>query len=34
MMADNMDKIIVVGLIMLAAVGAWAVATANHLFIG
>ena len=34
MMADNMDKIIVVGLIMLAAVSAWAVITANHLFIG
>lgn len=33
-MADNMDKIIVVGLIILGVVSAWAVVTANHLFIG
>lgn len=33
-MAENMDKIIVLGLVILAAVSAWAVLTANHLFIG
>lgn len=33
-MAENMDKIIVVGLIILGAVSAWAVLTSNHLFIG
>lgn len=33
-MAENMDKIIVLGLVTLAAVSAWAVITANHLFIG
>ncbi|ACZ12929.1 hypothetical protein Sdel_1914 [Sulfurospirillum deleyianum DSM 6946] len=34
MMADNMDKIITAGLIILAIVTAWAVLTPNHLFIG
>jgi hypothetical protein len=34
MMADNMDKIITLGLIVLALVSAWAVLTPNHLFIG
>lgn len=33
-MAENMDKIIVLGLVLLAAVAAWAVITSNHLFIG
>lgn len=33
-MAENMDKIITFGLIILAAVTAWAVLTPNHLFIG
>jgi hypothetical protein len=33
-MAENMDKIITVGLIILAIVSAWAVLTSNHLFIG
>ncbi len=33
-MAENMDKIIVVALIAMAAVTAWAVLTPNHLFIG
>lgn len=33
-MADNMDKIITVALIVMAAVTAWAVLTPNHLFIG
>jgi len=33
-MAENMDKIIVLGLVLLAAVTAWAVITSNHLFIG
>lgn len=34
MMADNMDKIIVIGLVCMAVVSAWAVLTSNHLFIG
>ncbi len=29
-----MDKIITLGLIIMAAVAAWAVLTPNHLFIG
>ncbi len=29
-----MDKIITLGLVILAAVTAWAVLTSNHLFIG
>lgn len=29
-----MDKIITLGLIVMAAVTAWAVLTSNHLFIG
>jgi hypothetical protein len=29
-----MDKIITLGLVILAAVSAWAVLTSNHLFIG
>lgn len=33
-MNENMDKIITVALIVLAAVSAWAVLTPNHLFIG
>ena len=33
-MAENMDKIIVLGLVILAAVSAWAVLTSNPLFIG
>ena len=33
-MAENMDKIIVLGLVILAAVSAWAVLTSNHLSIG
>lgn len=33
-MADNMDKIITVALIVMAVVTAWAVLTPNHLFIG
>ncbi len=33
-MADNMEKFITVGLIIMAAVAAYAVLTANHLYIG
>ncbi len=33
-MAENMDKIITWGLVIMAAVSAWAVLTPNHLFIG
>nr|WP_263833985.1 hypothetical protein [Sulfurospirillum oryzae] len=33
-MAENMDKIIVVGLVFIAAIAAWAVLTQHHLFIG
>jgi hypothetical protein len=33
-MADNMDKIITLGLVVMALVTAWAVLTPNHLFIG
>ena len=33
-MADNMDKILHFGLIVMAVVSAYAVLTANHLFIG
>ena len=33
-MAENMDKIIVLGLVILASVSAWAVLTSNHLYIG
>jgi len=33
-MADNMDKILNFGLIVMAVVSAYAVLTANHLFIG
>jgi hypothetical protein len=33
-MAENMDKIIVLGLVVLAVVTAWAVLTPHHLFIG
>ncbi|AFL69307.1 hypothetical protein Sulba_2028 [Sulfurospirillum barnesii SES-3] len=33
-MVENMDKIITVGLVILAIVSAWAVVTSNHLFIG
>jgi hypothetical protein len=33
-MAENMDKIITVGLIILAVVSAFAVLTSNHLFVG
>ncbi|MDN5377287.1 MAG: hypothetical protein PWQ42_583 [Sulfurospirillum sp.] len=33
-MADNIDKIIVVALIISAAITAWSVLTPNHLFIG
>lgn len=33
-MADNMDKIITLGLVVIAVVAAWAVLTPNHLFIG
>jgi len=29
-----MDKILTLGLVILAAVAAWAVLTSNHLFIG
>jgi len=29
-----MDKILTLGLVILAAVSAWAVLTSNHLFIG
>lgn len=29
-----MDKIITIGLIVMAVVAAWAVLTSNHLFIG
>jgi len=34
MMADNMDKIITIGLVIIGLVSVWAVVTANHLFIG
>lgn len=33
-MADYMDKIIVVALVIAAAITAWSVLTPNHLFIG
>jgi len=33
-MAENMDKIITFGLVVLALVTAWAVLTPNHLFVG
>lgn len=33
-MADYMDKIITVGLIITAVICAWAVLTSNNLFIG
>lgn len=33
-MSENMDKVIVVALVVLAVVSAWAVLTPNHLFIG
>lgn len=33
-MAENIDKVIVVILIVAAAVTAWSVLTPNHLFIG
>ena len=33
-MSDYMDKIIHFGLIVMAAVSAYAVLTANHLFVG
>jgi len=33
-MAENMDKIITIGLVILAVVTAWAVLTPNHLFVG
>ena len=33
-MAENMDKIIVAGLVVIAMVTAWAVLTPNHLFVG
>lgn len=33
-MAENMDKIIAVGLVLMAAITAWAVLTSHHLFIG
>ncbi len=33
-MADKMDVIITWGLIIMAAVSAYAVLTANHLFVG
>lgn len=33
-MAENMDRIIAAGLVLLAAVTAWAVLTPNHLFVG
>jgi hypothetical protein len=33
-MRKNLEKVIVVGLIILAVVCAWAVLTANHLYVG
>lgn len=33
-MAENMDKIITFGLIVIALVTAWAVLTPHHLFVG
>ena len=33
-MAENMDKLITIGLVILAVVTAWAVLTPNHLFVG
>ncbi len=33
-MAENMDKIIALGLVLTAIIAAWAVLTPNHLFIG
>ncbi|ARU49625.1 putative membrane protein [Sulfurospirillum diekertiae] len=33
-MAEIMDKVIVLGLVILAAVSVWAVLTPHHLFIG
>ncbi|MCI6641211.1 Uncharacterised protein [Campylobacter hominis] len=33
-MASLMEKIIVVGLVVLAVITAWSVLTPNHLFIG
>lgn len=33
-MRDKLDKIIVVGLIIIGVVCAWAVLTANHLYVG
>nr|WP_238585242.1 MULTISPECIES: hypothetical protein [Sulfurospirillum] len=33
-MAENMDKIITFGLVLMAVISAWAVLTPNHLFIG
>jgi hypothetical protein len=33
-MADQMDKIITLGLIVTAVICAWAVLTSNNLFIG
>ena len=33
-MADKMDVILTIGLILTAVVTAWAVLTPNHLFIG
>ncbi len=33
-MAENMDKIIALGLVLMASITAWAVLTSHHLFIG
>ena len=33
-MAENMDKIIALGLVLIAAITPWAVLTPLHLFIG
>lgn len=33
-MAENMDKIIALGLVLMASITAWAVLTPHHLFIG
>jgi len=33
-MAENMDKIITVGLIIMAVAAAFAVLTSNHLYVG
>ncbi len=33
-MIENIDKIIALGLVVMAAVTAWAVLTPNHLYIG